>query len=184
MYYIPEDKRADKSANLLYDGLAECLKSKSLSDITVSDLNRKCGVSRSTFYRLFDTVDDILAWKCEQILKESIARANLAKNMPFKTSFMFFVSSWMENKDLLSAIIKNDRTDILYHVHGEYIDEMSDMFLNGSHPDDINKQYLAGLFAGMIPVGFQIWVKNPGCGPEDLYLQLKEALKIFSSVFE
>lgn len=49
------DKRSTASARELVRGLMECLKEKPMNAITVSDIHRATGVSRATFYRLFDT---------------------------------------------------------------------------------------------------------------------------------
>ena len=54
MYHIKEDKRAKASVELICDGLKRCLKEKSFESVTISDIQRVSGVSRSTFYRNFD----------------------------------------------------------------------------------------------------------------------------------
>lgn len=51
MYHIKEDKRAKASVELICDGLKRCLKEKSFESVTISDIQRVSGVSRSTFYR-------------------------------------------------------------------------------------------------------------------------------------
>ena len=68
MYHIKSDRRSQASANELARGLNVCLKSMPLSTITVSDLHRITGISRATFYRLFDTIEDVLVYQCDQML--------------------------------------------------------------------------------------------------------------------
>lgn len=65
MYHISKDKRTIESARLIYEGLLECLKTKAFDQITVSDLQKESGVARSTFYRAFDNISDVLYWKCD-----------------------------------------------------------------------------------------------------------------------
>ena len=61
MYHIKEDKRAQASVELICDGLKRCLKEKSFESVTISDIQRVSGVSRSTFYRNFDRGDMLYA---------------------------------------------------------------------------------------------------------------------------
>ena len=61
MYHIKKDKRCQQSAQMIIEGLNQCLAEKEFAKITVSDIQRKTGVSRATFYRLFDDTSDVLA---------------------------------------------------------------------------------------------------------------------------
>lgn len=65
MYHIKEDKRAKASVELICGGLKRCLKEKSFESVTISDIQRVSGVSRSTFYRNFDRMEDVLALMCD-----------------------------------------------------------------------------------------------------------------------
>jgi AcrR family transcriptional regulator len=66
MYHIKDDKRCLKSAGRIGDALRELLGEKPLSDITVTDIQKRSGAGRSTFYRLFDNTDDVLLYLAEE----------------------------------------------------------------------------------------------------------------------
>ncbi len=70
MYHISNDKRARQSSELIYQGLLACLKHKNFDEITVTDLQKASGVARTTFYRAFDNMSDILYWKCDLCFQE------------------------------------------------------------------------------------------------------------------
>lgn len=72
MYHIPNDKRAKRSGELIYQGLLNCLKKKSFELITITDLQKESGVARSTFYRLFDNMSDVLYWQCNLCFWEAL----------------------------------------------------------------------------------------------------------------
>ena len=72
MYHISKDKRALQSSELIYNGLLECIKKKPFDQISVSDLQKASGVARSTFYRAFDNISDVLYWKCDTCFYEVI----------------------------------------------------------------------------------------------------------------
>lgn len=61
MYHIKNDKRAQASTELICAGLLACMKEKPFARITITDVQRASTVSRSTFYRNFDCLEDVLA---------------------------------------------------------------------------------------------------------------------------
>lgn len=80
MYHIPNDKRAQKSADLIAQGLYKSLEKKPLNNIKVNDIYLNSYVSRATFYRLFDSVYDVLQYQCDSIvdeIAESLKQRNL-----------------------------------------------------------------------------------------------------------
>ena len=72
MYHIPNDVRARKSVELILQGLYKALEKKSLNDIKVNDIYLNCYVSRATFYRLFDSIYDVLLYQCDLIINEML----------------------------------------------------------------------------------------------------------------
>lgn len=73
MYHIKNDKRCHKSAAHIGEALKALLEEKPLAEISVTDLQKASGVSRSTFYRLFDNVDDVLVYIIEEDFRDMIA---------------------------------------------------------------------------------------------------------------
>ena len=82
MHHIKNDKRTLQSADLLYQGLLACLKEKPLAEVTVTDLQRASGVARSTFYRSFDDVSDVLAWQCDLGFHEALCGWRPRRHIP------------------------------------------------------------------------------------------------------
>ncbi len=70
MYHIPQDKRARTSALKIYKSLRRLLFVKPLNEISVTDIKNECGVSRATFYRLFDNLSDVLEMQLEIFMEE------------------------------------------------------------------------------------------------------------------
>ncbi len=128
MYHIPDDKRAKKSAVLLSEALLECLKSKDFDKISVSDLNKKSFVSRSTFYRLFDTTLDLLRYMCDTMFEE-IIREIRQREFSGPTEMMGFFNREIMSKDaLLDALVGSGRIDILYSTHSRHASELFPFF--------------------------------------------------------
>lgn len=107
MYHIKEDKRAKASVELICDGLKRCLKEKSFESVTISDIQRISGVSRSTFYRNFDRMEDVLALMCDRVFEEAFASdySNISEAV-FRT--------WFRYADMIEAVVGIGRGDMLY----------------------------------------------------------------------
>jgi AcrR family transcriptional regulator len=54
---------------MLYDGLVKLMREKDFDDITVTDLVQAAQVGRTTFYRNFDSIEDILWMRNDQVLE-------------------------------------------------------------------------------------------------------------------
>jgi AcrR family transcriptional regulator len=66
MYHIKDDQRSIRSSEMLYDGLAKLMREKDFNAITVTDLVEAAQVGRTTFYRNFDEIEDILRMRNDQ----------------------------------------------------------------------------------------------------------------------
>ena len=114
MYHIKNDKRAQASSELICAGLLACMKEKPFARITITDVQRASSVSRSTFYRNFDCLEDVLALLCDRGFQAVFAarsalpperRGSLAKAV-----FQY----WFCNSTVLEALVEIHRTDILF----------------------------------------------------------------------
>ncbi|MEO0595830.1 MAG: hypothetical protein AAF126_06955, partial [Chloroflexota bacterium] len=70
MYHIKDDQRSIRSAEMLYEGLEKLLQTTSFDAIKVKDLVESSHVGRTTFYRNFDVIEDILQFRCDQVATE------------------------------------------------------------------------------------------------------------------
>lgn len=107
MYHIKPDKRAQTSVKLICAGLRQCLKEKSFESITISDIQRVSGVSRSTFYRNFDRIEDVLALMCDKVFEEAFGSGyeNISEAV-FRT--------WFRHDDMVETVVGIGRSDLLY----------------------------------------------------------------------
>ena len=70
MYHIKNDRRAIRTSQMLYDALVVLMGQKKFEKIKVSDLIKEAGVGRATFYRHFDTIEDILRMRSDQTIDD------------------------------------------------------------------------------------------------------------------
>lgn len=69
MYHIKDDQRSIRSSEMIYRGLVTLMGEKVFATITVSDLVDVAKVGRTTFYRNFDEIEDVLRMRCDQVVE-------------------------------------------------------------------------------------------------------------------
>lgn len=114
MYHIKEDKRSQASAAEIVRGLQECLKTIPLKSITVTDIHRATGISRATFYRLFDNMEDVLRYQFDRMLEENALRLTADSMFHPQTVLEETITLGFSRYEFLKALVDNGRFDLLY----------------------------------------------------------------------
>lgn len=157
MYHISNDKRKQKSAELIWKGMEQCLQEKNFDKLRINDIYQKSYVSRATFYRLFDSLEDVLVYECDQIY---IELKNVIQNEEIKSKRSFFlllIKKWMEQDILLKALVENNLTSIIYDTHMKNRELMKKIFLEDVSISDYQADYLVSILANIIPAAMNTW---------------------------
>lgn len=160
MYHVPKDKRALRSAENLYQGLREVLKSKTFKEVTVSDLQKASGISRSTFYRLFDNPSDLLEWKLDSCLDEvfqAVPAARRSLDLEIIRQFFTYLISQQELLDLLDDI---RHPSLIPRCISRFGDKLSNRFDDCIEKDPLRSQYFQSMRLGMLMGIMRTWLDN------------------------
>ncbi len=158
MYHISKDKRCAQSASLIYKGLLKCLEKKPFDQVTVTDVQKSSGVARTTIYRCFDNLSDILYWRCDLGFQEAL-HSILPEEIPDEWSLMQgYFSYWMKHSDILKLLIDINRQDIIYacHMKNARILEQSYGTLPGM--DEANARYFMAVRTGVTISILKAWL--------------------------
>ena len=117
MYHVSNDLRAHKSAELICRGLEACLAEKPLNKIRVTDIYNKCFVSRSTFYRLFDCINDVFAYECDRIREDTLKSVSTMKFADKNEEVLYCIRRWLTHKTLIKTIVDNRLIGVFYDSH-------------------------------------------------------------------
>lgn len=182
MYHIKKDIRTKKSADRVLDALTECLKTKPMSAISYTDLQKKSGVGRSTIYRLFDSNADILAYGCDTFaekLNDEFKKLTLDQ-LPTKRDFALFIfNGWMGNYKLLDAIQRSRHEDILEQSIVKYRQDFSGIEVI-TNLTLVQMDYLKEIAAASMAAVFKVWLRNGRReSAEELYDLLSMAERAF-----
>ncbi len=160
MYRIKKDKRVLRSSKLICDGLNQILLTKKFEQINVSELTEASGVSRGTFYRIFDSPIDVLAYMCDSLVEEAEDEFLKRRSNSRDELTLFFLSFWMEHCFLLESIQRSGKTELavkamrkrpeLYKIEG------------GRALTDSEAEFYGSTFAGAMSGLLSVWTQH-GC---------------------
>lgn len=172
MYHIKKDKRVQESAKLIIEGLNRCLKTKKFEEITITDVQIESTVGRATFYRLFDSLKDVLTYECDITFAELMKSSSKEKTTIDRIAA--FINGWIYVSDLLEVIVESGNLDIIYHSHLYYLDSLKEDLLVEKNYKESDKEYIVGVLTSMM-VGILIsWLKG---GKKESSKDLTEILK-------
>ncbi len=184
MYHISNDKRAAQSANLIYKGLLQCLEKKSFDQITVTDVQKASGVARTTIYRCFDNLSDILYWRCDRCFLEAL-HAVAPPDVPNEAKLAEgYFSYWTEHCDILKLLIDINRQDIIYACHMKNAKALEESYGKLPGLDEVNARYFMALRTGVTISVLKAWLDG-GCteSANELSKILKDQFTRFLSAF-
>ena len=107
------------SRNRIQSALLSLMEEYPYSRITVSQICQVAKVSRQTYYRLFDTKDDILILYLHEIMSEYLLPRILLGTTSTQELLQFFLF-FSGYKDLLELLYKNDKMFLLQNVLVKY----------------------------------------------------------------
>ena len=93
------NKKAFDSQVKIYKSLRRILLTKPLSDVTVADISQECGISRSTFYRNFNNVIEVL-----ELMLDYFYKRYLDERVDKPNQLLFFFEYWRYHRDLINII--------------------------------------------------------------------------------
>mgnify|MGYP004702003515 CR=1 FL=1 len=168
------------SAGLIISGLTTCLKAKDFNSITITDVQHVSGVGRSTFYRLFDNLSDVLMYQTDQLFAAMITEQRVRKDITSEKLMAFFVHQWLENTVLLETLVASQREDILLAGFENSFIDLEDFLLPDGHLDSISSDYFISFVAAVVVAGLKTWIKRGKIDPPEVLLaQVRQASATF-----
>lgn len=153
MYHIKEDKRSKRSAQAISDALEQLISEKPFMEITVSDIHRRSGVGRSTFYRLFDNIDDVVSYMVDTQFRASFSNYG---DLSWRELAREYLSVSMGKSAEVMSIVTSGRIDLIIR---SFRQSLTDVFTeSGMDPGSISMlQYGFAIFASSSISILRIW---------------------------
>ena len=183
MYRITENKRILRSASLIKDALITCLSEKNFDEITVSDIQRISGVSRATFYRIFDNTTDVLIYYCELLTASVTSQTehNMFEN--HKDFLLFIFRAMMDNHIFVEAVFRSGCEDILLNTLMNHVMKRHTEYVSSNTPVKEMDYVISGICGYLIGI-MKIWIKHGKQeSPEELYQIIENLSQLIAATY-
>lgn len=167
MYHIKDDRRALQSAEAFLEALDRLSRRQAYTQITVRALADEAGASRSTFYRSFDVVDDVLKWAVDrdfQRLRQEVAAAYRRADRVNSRLRSLLVRPWLEFWDAhprtAELAVRADRLSLLSEAFSAHLRQVLEVAAAPSLGSLEDREYFVALRTGEA-VGLLVrWIQN------------------------
>jgi len=142
MYHIKNDKRCLASAKKIGTALRALLRSKPLEEISITDIQKMSGTGRSTFYRLFDNIDDVILYMTEEELLDLV---NLFHILSWQDFTSRFIEGIISGSRELTNIAESGKMHIISKAVRTNLTREAEL----AHVDfDNTSRYMIAIFVG------------------------------------
>ena len=179
MYHVSNDKRSQKSAQLIWEGMEKALQEKNLRKLRVTDIYEKSFVSRATFYRLFDSVEDVLSYECDLIYLQLAEAVQSAAFDSRQALFLYLIEKWLEQEVLIKTLVENNLVSVIYETHMKNRELTKKVFLKDTTISDEESDYLSAILATLIPASVNVWyLHGKKDTPKEIYRLVSHSVNI------
>lgn len=154
MYRRCTTEKAAAQQRQFQKALLSSMKNQSYSEVSVTDLCRQTGLSRKTFYRLYENKDDVLCAMLDGALYKMSQHQEPKRTIHEDLHRVF--SYWKEQKEVLDVLSNNHQTYLLleralYYVSSEDPETQRALGVAGHpHKEEILLFVLGGIMSLII----------------------------------
>lgn len=155
---MSENKQASRSREWIYEALIKIMENKMFNDITIGEITKKAGVARLTFYRNYNSKEDIILRKTRKIYNDlmvELETISLHENAIYNSIHkIIFVFNKYEH--LFELLLKNG---LDYLIMQSFESEISNI-LKKIFRVNTSEKYRVKFYEGALFAIAVEWVKN------------------------
>ncbi len=156
MYVRQTNKTAIRSQHMIADAMYNIMKKKRFQRITVTEICEKAGVGRKTFYRNFETKEDVLDFFLDYLFEEY---REAIQDLSTDEKIQYHFKSIEKHADVLIMLYQNDFIQLANRRMAAMIRELVPYLASDPVKYEYVSQYIAwgleGIEHAWIDRGFQ-----------------------------
>lgn len=162
---MKQDEQAKQSKQVLTKALFDLMKKQSFESISIKSLAEEANVSRLTFYRHFESKEDILLLHMDSVFKNYYQELLEISDLNLNTALSLCFLYWSRDEELANLLLEHDLTNVLEKVFSGYLPLILDINIL---PMDINYFQRKFIEGGLLSVMVD-WMLHPkGRSAEDM----------------
>jgi AcrR family transcriptional regulator len=137
------------------------MEQKNYQDITVTDIAKKAGVSRMTYYRTYSSKEDILIQYFNDVALNFLNHVQNQKNITLYELNVAFFTFFGEHRNLISLLRKANLIELSFQT---FIGQLERFYLevHGNDNIDTSTNYYIHFIAGGLSIALIPWIEH-GC---------------------
>lgn len=152
-----ENPMAIRSKNALSGALLKLMISKPLSEISISDITERAGLSRQTFYTNFQRKEDILIYLLHGLFGRYHDRITKSKPIPENLIIDYFIF-WGDSRDFLTLLFQQNLGYLFQDCNRSFFIEDTDCLDDMFTAEGWQLPYIKASLAGITYELLLIWI--------------------------
>ncbi|MCT0017568.1 TetR/AcrR family transcriptional regulator [Lactococcus lactis subsp. lactis] len=142
---MKENSQSRSSKEWIIDSLIYLLKTKPYSAITITEIAKKAGVARLTFYRHFENKEEIIITRSQYLFQKYFDELNNKdKKLDLNESLLLCFKYWKQDSEAIKLLEKNNLIYLLENTFYLFLEKLIEetRILNKLNP--IQKYFIIG----------------------------------------
>lgn len=155
--YQGQNPSALRSMKWLSDALLELLTNEKYNQITIRQICQKADLSRQTFYKIFESKEEVMQYHFSIMFQEFSRKCDLSQNITLSKIVHAFFSFFYEQRNFIRILITNNMVFLLEQQFEVYLQKIS-LFrsINDKEPyGDYTTAYIAGALTQILVHWFE-----------------------------
>lgn len=167
-----QNKTALKSKEWITTSLLQLMQTKNFQEITITELTKAADLSRKTFYRLFESKEDVLCAYIQKIWHDYVYELYTKYSHSFAETLLWYLNLCYQNRDFLLLLYKNNLFALL---HQEFNNLFKEAYLvkKADYPlakeQDGLRYVLSYVIGGTLNILWQWAADGMNKKPDDIY---------------
>lgn len=149
-----------RSKRLITEALLEIMDEVPFAKISIRDIVDKAGLTRQTFYHNFESKEDVLIHKLDDLFDGFFQYLIDNKVADCENIVKFYFRYWQNNADFLKLLIKNNLVYILELRYPEYFKIVQLVYLRDKNISQIEAEYIYAFVSGAVINLLITWING------------------------
>jgi len=120
------------------------LREKPLAKITVTEITKKAGVARLTFYRNFDSKEAVIQYQSNALFEQYLSELQQQTDRSIDAILRMSFAYWQQGEETLQVMIQNELTPMLEQAFRQYLTIIVDSFPEFNQFTHVQQYFLIG----------------------------------------
>lgn len=169
--------QAERSRKYMIEALFILMSEKPYESITIKEITEKAGVARLTFYRHFESKDQLLESHFDEIFKQYLNEFEKNPNISIRDALCKSFYYWRKDIKVSRLLIEHDLSSLIFKVFKNELTQMLDLNIFPLKINDVQRNFIEG---GLVTVMIEWSRDSQNKSPEEMADIILELINIKS----